>query len=85
MKTWMLLTMLAQDPIMYEDQKTCELAMMKLNTAADNTSVCIPAGIQEPKVTVTDPLALFEQMMNMVTEMNINLNKPPKEVDIQEE
>jgi|TARA_R110000803_G_scaffold99413_3_gene167458 hypothetical protein len=53
--------------------------MLKLNTAyPENESICIPAGIQEVS---KDPIELFEQMLNMVTEMNINLNNPPKVVD----
>ena len=72
----MLLTLFTADPIMYADQQTCEVAMLKLNTAyPENESICIPAGIQEVS---KDPIELFEQMLNMVTEMNINLNNPQK-------
>ena len=76
MKTaYLLITMLMQDPIVYNDKATCMEAQQALGQM-DEQAVCIPAGNYQ---TSTDTLdAFFDFVMK-------RQNMPPKEVDIQEE
>ena len=76
MKTaYLLITLMTQDPIVYNDKATCQEAQQAL-TQIDDQAVCIPAGNYK---TSTDTLDAF---FDFVIKMQ---NMPPKEVDIQEE
>ena len=76
MKTaYLLITLLTQDPIVYNDKATCLEAQQALGQM-DEQAVSIPAGNYK---TPTDSL---ETMLDFIIKMQ---NMPPKEVDIKEE
>jgi|TARA_B110000093_G_C12855115_1_gene361023 hypothetical protein len=76
MKTaYLLITMLVNDPIVYNDKATCLEAMNALQQMQEQ-AVCIPKGnYQTPKDTLDSFFELVIKMQNL----------PPKEVDIREE
>jgi len=76
MKTaYLLITLLTQDPIVYNDKATCLEAQGALQQM-DEQAVCIPAGnYKEPQHTLD---AFFDFVIKM-------RDMPPKEVDIREE
>ena len=75
MKTaYLLITLLTNDPIVYNDKATCLEAQSALGQI-DEQAVCIPAG------NYTAPHTL-DSFFDFVIKMQ---NMPPKEVDIREE
>ena len=75
MKTaYLLITLLTQDPIVYNDKATCIEAQNALQQM-DEQAVCIPAGNYQAPVTLDSFFDFVIKMQDM----------PPKEVDIREE
>ena len=76
MKTaYLLITLMTQDPIVYNDKATCLEAQSALGQM-DEQAVCIPAGnYQSTQYTLDSFFDFVIKLQNM----------PPKEVDIQEE
>ncbi len=75
MKTaYLLITLLTQDPIVYNDKATCLEAQGALQQM-DEQAVCIPAGNYKGPLTLD---AFFDFVIKMQ-------DLPPKEVDIKEE
>ena len=76
MKTaYLLITMLTQDPIVYNDKSICLEAQQALGQM-DQKAVCIPAG------NYSTPKDNFATMLDFIVKLE---NLPPKEVDIKEE
>ena len=76
MKTaYLLITMLTQDPIVYNDKLICLEAQQALGQI-DQKAVCIPAG------NYSAPKDNFATMLDFIVKLE---NLPPKEVDIKEE
>tara|TARA_B100001057_G_scaffold334468_1_gene335059 strand:+ start:697 stop:927 length:231 start_codon:yes stop_codon:yes gene_type:complete len=76
MKTaYLLITLMTQDPIVYNDKATCLEAQGALQQM-DEQAVCIPAG------NYSKPQDTMDKFIDMVIKMQ---NMPPKEVDIKEE
>tara|TARA_A200000159_G_scaffold140908_1_gene143385 strand:+ start:1242 stop:1472 length:231 start_codon:yes stop_codon:yes gene_type:complete len=76
MKTaYLLITMLTQDPIVYNDKSICLEAQQALGQM-DQKAVCIPAG------NYSAPKDNFATMLDFIVKLE---NLPPKEVDIKEE
>ena len=73
-KAYLLITLLTNDPIVYNDKAICIEAQNALQQM-EKQAVCIPAGNYQAPVTLDSFFDFVIKMQDM----------PPKEVDIKEE
>jgi len=71
---WMLITAILYNPVIYDNEDTCKVALEELNNV-DYAAACIPAGNYTSE---TD--AIFDQFFDMVEKMHqLGVDNTPKE------
>ena len=71
---WMLITAILYNPVVYDSEATCKVALEELNNV-DYAAACIPAG---DYTSETD--AIFDKFFDMVEKMHqLGVDNSPKE------